>query len=184
MLNARTEPHTMQLNLKQVHTSSTAGVKSLTNLSRCYPLLTSTLLLHPPPLPDTPPQQPVLPTTAPIHLACNIVDGRYNFTQDLLRINACCPCSRADQLPLPSLIPSRTASLGAPYIQFVNILNVSLTASTWALELLCRYLEFKRSTTSKNSLTHKVLKDYFTHHSGCCHTDHHSIAEKIIHHFE
>jgi len=28
------------------------------------------------------------------------------------------------------------------------------------------------------------LKDYFTHHSGCCHTDHHSIAEKIIHHFE
>jgi len=72
----------------------------------------------------------------------------------------------------------------SPYIQFVNILDVSLTASTWALELLCRYLEFKRSTTSKNSLTHKALKDYFTHHSGCCHTDHHSIAEKIIHHFE
>lgn len=72
----------------------------------------------------------------------------------------------------------------SPYIQFVNILDVSLTESTWALELLCRYLEFKRSTTSKNSLTHKALKDYFTHHSGCCHTDHHSIAEKIIHHFE
>lgn len=61
MLNARTEPHTMQLNLKQVHTSSTAGVESNKSLQ-----MLSTAHLHFAASPSPPSRYPTS-TACPAH---------------------------------------------------------------------------------------------------------------------